>query len=279
MSSQNEKSIQTLMRLGLTNYQGRVFMALEVLGTSVIKEISFWSGVPRSKVYEALDGLTKMGLVNKVITAPTAFEAIPLCDAFSLLLERKIEDYRDLRVETSSMLDDFNQKRLNSENKKTSNITLISDIGSIIRLTKRNIESTETRIDMVVSWKKFLQRSPLLSEEVFRAYNRGVRMRFAIQRPNNEASLKAGIKSVGFPDSIEYRFFPFTPPAMCTLFDNKRVKIPTGIENGAKPVSAVFTDNACFVKIAKAYFNRIWTTSKPYDEKPRRNDKPSLNTT
>ena len=77
----SDTTIQTFTELGLSLYQADVFLALEQLGTSTAKEISDASDVPRQKVYEALDALIKIDLVNKKLSKPTKYRAKSLRDA------------------------------------------------------------------------------------------------------------------------------------------------------------------------------------------------------
>ena len=111
-----DTTIQTFAELGLSLYQADVFLALEQLGTSTAKEISDASDVPRQKVYEALDALIKIGLVNKELSKPTKFRAESLKDATTYLLKRKMNLYRELRVKADRVIHEHNLKhRQNSQ--------------------------------------------------------------------------------------------------------------------------------------------------------------------
>jgi len=76
MSEQD--AITALKRLGLPNYEARVFVALQRLGTGTAAEISDASEVPRSQVYGAADELAERGLVEVIESAPKQYQPVSL---------------------------------------------------------------------------------------------------------------------------------------------------------------------------------------------------------
>lgn len=104
MSSQD--AIAALRRLGLPNYQARVFVALQRLGTGTAQEISDVSEVPRSQVYGAADDLADRGLLEVIESSPKQYRPVSLSAAREQLqsrLEREqrraFENLDELRTE------------------------------------------------------------------------------------------------------------------------------------------------------------------------------------
>lgn len=60
----DEKLVENLKRLGLKDYEARVYAALVLLGPSKASEVARESGVPRPKVYEVLKELHRKGFVD-----------------------------------------------------------------------------------------------------------------------------------------------------------------------------------------------------------------------
>lgn len=83
-----DDAIGALKRLGLSNYEARVFVALQELGSGTAQAVSDRSGVPRSQVYGAADELADRGLVEVVESAPKAYRPVELSTAKELLTER-----------------------------------------------------------------------------------------------------------------------------------------------------------------------------------------------
>jgi sugar-specific transcriptional regulator TrmB len=52
------------MRLGLTEYEARAYVAIVSIGEGGISDISQQSGIPRSRVYDIMDRLATKGFVE-----------------------------------------------------------------------------------------------------------------------------------------------------------------------------------------------------------------------
>jgi len=106
LNGQSEEITKLLKPFGLTEYESRVFFALQVLGRSKAGDLWKKSGVPQSKIYYALDCLMLKGLVENTALEPREVEAKPfvrfaneyLLDMKTVLsdLNGRIERYRDL---------------------------------------------------------------------------------------------------------------------------------------------------------------------------------------
>jgi len=99
-----DAEIQILGSFGLTINEARVFLALTILGSSSVKEISKFSNVAREAVYRLLPKLQKLGLVEKEIDWPTRFSAITLDDAVTVLLGLRNKETSDLQEKAKVLL-------------------------------------------------------------------------------------------------------------------------------------------------------------------------------
>lgn len=67
--------IDHLMRLGLSEYEARAYIATVTLGEATVKEISVESGVPRSRAYDVLERLAERGFVQVGNSNPICYRA------------------------------------------------------------------------------------------------------------------------------------------------------------------------------------------------------------
>src|SRR5207237_57431 len=65
----DEFSVQSLMKLGLTEYEARIYVVLTKMGPRNASEISFLVKVPRPKTYGAIRGLESKRLQNLISEA------------------------------------------------------------------------------------------------------------------------------------------------------------------------------------------------------------------
>ena len=69
-------AIQQLEALGLSAYAARTFVALVRLGEGTAREVSDTTDVPRTRVYDAVDELCDLGLVDVQHSSPKEFWAV-----------------------------------------------------------------------------------------------------------------------------------------------------------------------------------------------------------
>ena len=102
-----EDDVKILLDLGLSHRQASVFLVLARLKSSNARTIATASKQPRQDVYKVLDELLQLGLIEKELSAPTKFTTIPIHDACSLLLRRKVKSAAHLRRETKVLERNF----------------------------------------------------------------------------------------------------------------------------------------------------------------------------
>jgi sugar-specific transcriptional regulator TrmB len=102
-----------LADLGLSTYEAAVFVALQRLGVATANELEAASGVPRSQVYGAADGLAKRGLIHTQESNPRRYRPVAvdvarerLWEPFRRRSERAFETLDELANQPSRGTDD-----------------------------------------------------------------------------------------------------------------------------------------------------------------------------
>ncbi len=67
--------VSHLMKLGLTEYEAKAYIAAVALGEGTIKDISEESKVPRSRAYDVMERLVQKGLVEVGSSSPRCYRA------------------------------------------------------------------------------------------------------------------------------------------------------------------------------------------------------------
>lgn len=68
-----EKEIAALQRLGLTEYESRIYLVLIKMGPIKASEVSFFGRVPRTKTYGAIKELERKGLLRTIPGKPELY--------------------------------------------------------------------------------------------------------------------------------------------------------------------------------------------------------------
>jgi len=257
--------LSILTRLGLTINQAKVYLALVRSGISTAKTISNVTKIARHDIYRVTHTLEELGFIEKTITVPTKFTAIPIQEGFSMLQKRRNKVTSELNVKIKEALQNFKE---NSTRKAEQNINhsfvLIPKNARIVRKIKNYIETAQTSVNVVSSWNRGLQAFVSFDNLYKKALKRGVTFRFVIENPNSKKSLEYERKTV--TAFKEYPFFEVrhisTPvTSIVTLKDKKEVLVFTSASLGLDEVSALWSNNPCLVELAENYFDCMWARS------------------
>ncbi|MFQ3293494.1 MAG: sugar-specific transcriptional regulator TrmB [Halobacteriales archaeon] len=91
-------AVNALEQLGLTNYEAKVFIALQKLGSGTARQVHRVADVPRSQVYSAAESLEERGLLDVQQSQPIQYRPVSIEEA-SKTLRNRFERERDRAVE------------------------------------------------------------------------------------------------------------------------------------------------------------------------------------
>jgi sugar-specific transcriptional regulator TrmB len=260
------REVQTLIDLGLTSLQARIYLALYQTGTSEAATISKVTKVARSDVYRTMYKLQQLGLIEKEITNPIRFKAIPIETGFSILLERKAKKYNELKSKTNSLLLTL-KKKTNCENsfQGESKFVLIPSREVLIQSLTKAIGNTQTNIDVSTSVRRFKLACYRLAESLEKAWQRGVKGR-AIIEETEEPFLEVVEASWKNPSAV-IRYTPTIPKTVMAIYDKKEVFIYIEPTADLEESPALWSNNPSLLALAKDCFETLWKTAKKTGKK------------
>ncbi len=94
--SEYSKLILKLMELGFTEYESKVYITLLTKGPLYASELSLHSGVPRTKIYEAIKALMKKQLVE-AYGSPKKFSVTSNPEPFETILAEEERKYKEVK--------------------------------------------------------------------------------------------------------------------------------------------------------------------------------------
>jgi sugar-specific transcriptional regulator TrmB len=255
-NSANEEIIKTFMEFGLSHSESRVFLALAQYGTILVHEVSRISGVSRPESYRVLVDLEKLSLVEKVLCNPTKYRALPMCDAFSLLIARREKNNTALYKKASHFYELFKDRKIRSEMNEVENQFVVIPPGEamIIKFAKMSAEAQKS-ICLILPLKKLL----LSLNEPFlvKAWERGVAIKVITENPL-ASRIPKGIINLQKKHSFEIKFIKLFSSLCYGIVDSKEVVITISCRSGYLKSPAIWTNNAGFLELAENYFNVTW---------------------
>ena len=254
---------QVLIDLGLTLKQARVYLALVESGPLKIVEISKASNVARPDVYSALSRLQPLGLVEKIITTPLTYRAIPPDKGLSFLLEAKTDQYEKVRAQTRLFLD-LAKKENTSKNKslESPQFVLIPEGRPVLDRINTAIEKAQLSIDLVLSWKRFSSGIVnTFAESIEHAWAKKVKTRFVIESPSESKTAKQLVKFCREKTTCQMKFIPYRPATVFGIYDRNKMFVILFSKTDLPGSPALWSTNHSLISLAEDYFEILWLTS------------------
>lgn len=187
-----EKQIKILQRLGLTEYQSKVFAALLVRSESTAPELAKISGVPVTKIYSILKSLEDMGFLKSSLSRPKVYRPIDVQNVVDSVLVKKQEKINDVISQRDIMISSLD-KLYNMHGKKFETpenmIWLVHgaeasiiEIMKLVKSAKRDISFLTTR-DIILAGSSNIELMNLWVDSVL---NRNINFREIEPRLNKE---------------------------------------------------------------------------------------------
>jgi sugar-specific transcriptional regulator TrmB len=262
-----QEEVQILMRLGLTFDQARVYLALARSGMSMAKTIAKNSRVARPDVYRIMPTLEKLGLVERIISAPYKFNAISRQDGISVLMKRRMEETSKLQAATREMLKVVknNNTRMALEENEPQLILVPERVA--IQRKKKALENAQRRFDVVTSWRRFLRPFIITyNKETVKALQRGVEIRVIVDKPDEEESVSDTIKHLEKHPAFKIRYTLEPPTALMSIIDKKEACVCTCAKTAQTKGAFLWTTNPCLLSILQNYFEILWIASIKQDD-------------
>ncbi|MFB3889691.1 MAG: TrmB family transcriptional regulator [Candidatus Bathyarchaeia archaeon] len=250
-----EPIAQTLIELGLTPTQTKVFLSLSMLDCATVRDISKTASIHRQEIYSIVDELCNLGLIERRIGLPNKYKAAPLDQALKILLDRKNNWMSRLKQTTAELIQTY-QYRSNpkaSLREEDYDFTLISGVERFGQALSEWIRNAYT-IDQVIKFDSFsYQIAERLKASTFR-YRDDAKIRMVTcARPED-------LSRYTFENS-EVRFVKFEFPVEIAIYNGTRGHLAIYSDRTnvfQTSVSALTSNNPCFVQMLQSYFDLLW---------------------
>jgi sugar-specific transcriptional regulator TrmB len=258
-----DEDIQTLAKLGLTVLQARVYLTLAKSGKATIKTISKASKIDRSDIYRIVSKLQELGLVEKMITTPNTFRAVPIREGLPMLLKRKAEEYNEIKAKAKELLQKCEE---NSEEtalqRDECQFILVPKKETARRKFTNAIENTQTSCDMILHWECFRHGMIEDTETWKKTVEKGVKTRFIVYKSENEKAVSRIVQILKKKGSFKVRYIFTPPPATISIFDKKETLITISPIPHPRETPNLWSNNPGLIAIFQDYFELMWRTSK-----------------
>jgi sugar-specific transcriptional regulator TrmB len=91
-----EEDIRLLVQMGFTETQAKLYLALINIGKTDVKTLAKQAKVPRQAAYRTLGELQEKGVVERIISLPQEYKAIPPQDGLTIMIKLKEHEYAEI---------------------------------------------------------------------------------------------------------------------------------------------------------------------------------------
>jgi sugar-specific transcriptional regulator TrmB len=254
--------IKTLEKLGLTSLQARIYLTTVTLQKSGVGKIATITDIARPDVYRVLPALEKLGLIRKVITTPSMYEATPLREGCDILLKRKKCEYLEAEQKSQSMIEEFNEQKHNSVSESgAENFSLINSKDLLFERFAKADENTKKSIDIISDW---VTLKPLLFGDLdtyANAMKRSIRIRLITEKDRRQDKKLQELEKQKNP-LFEVRYLNEAVPIRAAIYDGRMANMRVRTRSDFELTPSLWSDNSEFMKIMVAFFEDLWVKAK-----------------
>lgn len=218
------------------------------LGKAGVQRIAKVSNVARPEVYRVMPTLQKLGLAEKIINKTILYEATPIKEGLSILLQNKKEAYAELEKEASSFLNNFHDNDLKDFQVKIQEFKITSEYKLRLKMHRRLIQSAQTSIDVIAPWNAI--QDVLLDWPPIKK----LKIRLVTQK-NGKTPPVRKLQALAIKRGIEFKYLSKYALLGMHIFDGRQVTICLNEKDG---LPCLWSNNPNVVELAKAYFECSW---------------------
>ena len=255
MSTDND--IGTLIHLGLSKNEARVYLTLIKFGSQTAQEITKTTNIARQDIYRIAPKLLKKGLIEKTITTPTKYKATALKQALRALLKQRNNEFKKLQEAVGVLIYNYNKNIKRVDHRSNSEFVMIPAKEAFMTKVRKSVSNSKRSIKIAASLKRFWQGLKEFEEARINAMRKGAEIKIVTDRPYDQ-TLSDEFEAIRKKSRLFVRFIPEQPKAVVILCDVKEAFMITSPTADIREAPALWSDNPSFVILANNYFEDLW---------------------
>lgn len=253
-----EVDVKTLVGLGISQTQAKVYLALIERGTSTIRAAASVAGVGRPDTYRAMLELKEASLVETIVSSPTMYKPIPLSEAVSILIEQKQKEMATLKEKSEKLLEGYENRLFCPTTSGDTEFVLVPKGATCVKKCIAAIKNSKVSIDIMTSSKMFNQTILPANKSILEAANRGVKIRFIVDRDSMKNGLSEIFANYCKKFSFDIKHLPTLPQPFIAIYDRSESQIATSTEEDFTQEAILWSNNPVLVGVVRDYFDTIW---------------------
>jgi sugar-specific transcriptional regulator TrmB len=256
-----DREVAALQRLGLTEYESRLYLSLVKQGPTKASQLSFFGQVPRTKAYGAIKELQHKGLLRIIPGKPELYEASSPNDVLFPLVNKINREMKDSEEVVQSLAVTFEASKYRKRDapkqseefwKMDGRQPIYNKLNQVILGASKSIEYSTTETGLIRAYK-------VHAEALEHAHKQGATVRFLSPiTPTNSTVAREFSEIVDLKPTER-------PLAHFVAIDSKQLIVfecmPDDANTRAGHDSAIWTTSTLLVDLFERLFNEVWRTT------------------
>jgi len=257
-----DKEVAALRRLGLTEYEARIYLALIRMGPKKASEVSYFGQVPRTKTYGAIRELERKGLLRIIPGKPDLYA--PVAPGEHLLpvvtkLNREAKESEDVVQSLALMFESSKYTKQYVIPEDVKEFWRIDGRKDILRKLAEILHESTKSINYATSAWGLVRAYKAHSEVLEEAKNRGVTVRLLSPISSDNSAV-----AKEFSEILELRHIDSPFSAGSVSVDGRELVVidskPDDLKTDRGFDRAIWTTNKLITEVHDEIFERMWNT-------------------
>jgi sugar-specific transcriptional regulator TrmB len=256
-----EKELSALRRLGLNEYESRIYLVLVRSGPIKAGELSFFGQVPRTKTYGAIRELERKGLLRVIPGKPELYAPSSPNEVLSPLvtkLNREVKDADDV-VHALTLTFESSKYVKHDMPREAGELWEIDGRQSIFNKLSQIMKDATRSINYCTSTSGLIRAYKAHSEIFESAKKTGVTIRFLAQISKENAGVAGELREIVELKRLDKPFaygFVSVDSQELVIIESR----PDDLRTDRGTDLAIWTTNKHLVELYEQLFERLWNT-------------------
>jgi sugar-specific transcriptional regulator TrmB len=257
----SEKKIQTLTDLGLTVDQARLYLALLQGGPATARQLATTSKIARPDIYRIIPTIEKQGIVEKLMTKPISYQAVPAVMVLPNMIKHKTTEQKLLIKETEELLNDLKNNPESEPQEASTDSVMVYGKEGIIQRLKASLANASNGVCTVTLAERYSEALLEFADEYRKALRRGVKINIAVEQHVQKKRALQIAERLSVNRNFKVRVAPSPLPAIVTVIDDREAFITMASAVSLPTVTALWSKNPSLVALAQSYFECTWNSA------------------
>jgi sugar-specific transcriptional regulator TrmB len=146
-----EKVLKTLVSLGLTPLDAKVYVLLAKKGPIKARDAAKALKISKQRLYPIIKNLQSKGIVNSTLERPARFSAVPFEKMLDSFLKAKMEQARRIQQNKDELLSDWQSIAIAESESSPAKFTVIEGRSYVYSKIQQMIKDTESHLSFVAT--------------------------------------------------------------------------------------------------------------------------------